>query len=96
MFALAPKQKSGVKFRHSTRNVSKNSAICEGGYLLILYPLRCIPHTAGLDKDKLILRYSIPHFLPNFRDIAGRVAELNAAIYFDTRAMKIKIIHVLE
>ena len=38
----------------------------------------------------LVLRHSVPHFLPNSGGIVCWVAELNTALFFDTRAKKWK------
>ena len=46
------------------------------------------PAHGRLGRGNLVLRPSVPHFLPNSGGIACWVAELNAALYLDTRAKK--------
>ena len=52
-------------------------------------------------KGNLVLRHSVPHFPPSSGGIACCMAELNAALSFDTRAYKWKykfkqIFHLIE
>ena len=46
-----------------------------------LYPAHC-----SVGRENLVLRHSVPHFLPNSGDIVWWVAKLNVALNLDTRA----------
>ena len=48
------------------------------------------PAHSRVGRGNLVLRHSVPHFLPNSGAIACWVAELNAALNLDTRAKKYK------
>ena len=37
---------------------------------ICMYATRCIPHKARVGRRHLVLRHFVPHFPPNFRDIA--------------------------
>ena len=52
----------------------------------ISFPL--YPAYSRVDKGHVVLRHSILHFPSNFGGIACWMAELNAALYLDTRAKK--------
>ena len=59
------------------------------------------PAHSRVGRENLVLRYSVPHFLPNSGGIACWVTELNAALNLDTRVKKWKykfkeIFHLLE
>ena len=48
------------------------------------------PAHSRVGIGNLVLRRSVTHLLPNSGGIACRVAELNAALYLDTKAKKWK------
>ena len=54
--------------------------------IIISFTLHPIHSRVG--RGNLLLRHSVPHFLPNSGGIACLVAELNAALCLDTRAKK--------
>ena len=46
-----------------------------------------LPHSR-VNRRKLLFRHFVPHFPPNFRDIAWEVGQLNATLVLVTRAKK--------
>ena len=57
---------------------------------IIIISFTLYPAHGSVGRGNLVLRHSVPHFLPNSGGIACWVAELNAALNFDTRAKKWK------
>ena len=53
--------------------------------VVFFFYLHAVSAHSRVDRGNLVLRYSVPHFLPNSGGIACWVAELNAALNLDTR-----------